>query len=349
VFVEKALSCRHNAVMNHASSRRFVVLMMLLAVFTLTGCGALQSGPSVSVYERVQRASVEVLVAGRLEGSGWFADPQGYVVTAAHIFAGRPEGQSIEIVSPVAGRLPAKIVAVDIGHDLALLHVDGPADARYPWLEVAKRSPQLGEDVFVFGTPMFRHGVVMHGRVARATPSYEYLPGYAEYVYAYTVRGAAPHGSSGGCWVDHRGYVIGNQCGLMIHNNAHTGLAFVIPPQPIARLLAERTDAVTPTLNLAVEELWEQSADYIARFGPGAEGLVPAVVKGVAAEAKLSRDMIITAIDGQPVRYRDELLRTIRQRSPGDTVTLTVAPIDNAEAKKEIQVKVAQRHLAPPK
>ncbi len=327
------------------SSRWVACVAMLLLLLATGGCGSLPLAPAQSVYERVERASVEVLVSGRLDGSGWFADSEGHVVTAAHIVAAKP-GQPIEVVSPVVGRRSATLVAVDMGHDLALLKVDGLEGVATPYLQVAAAPPRLGEDVFVFGTPMFRHGVTLHGRVARARPSYEYLPGYGEYVLTYNVVGAAPHGSSGGCWVDRRGRVVGNQSGLMMHNRAQTGVVFVIPPQPIARLIATREDAVTPTLNLACEELWERSTEFIGRFPAGIEGVVPVIIEdnGVAAKAKLSSEVVITALDGEPVRYRDDLLRMIRQRQPGDTVTLTIAKPDD-HSSQEIEIEVAARQL----
>src|SRR5688500_12296323 len=54
-----------------------------------------------AVYERARAASVEVLVAWRQEGSGWFADPDGLVVTAAHVVRqAAAEKLAVEVVWP---------------------------------------------------------------------------------------------------------------------------------------------------------------------------------------------------------------------------------------------------------
>jgi len=40
------------------------------------------------LYARAREALVDVLVNGRLEGSGFFVDPAGWVMTAAHVIGG---------------------------------------------------------------------------------------------------------------------------------------------------------------------------------------------------------------------------------------------------------------------
>src|SRR5438105_11555976 len=81
---------------------------------------------NAQLYERAKAASVEVLVNGHLNGSGCFVDRKGIVVTAAHVI--EEPGRRIEINSAQAGRLGAKMLAVDLGHDLALLKVDSAKD-----------------------------------------------------------------------------------------------------------------------------------------------------------------------------------------------------------------------------
>src|SRR5947209_20475788 len=78
-----------------------------------------------ALYERVRGASVEILVAGRQDGSGWFASDDGLVVTAAHVVWGhvgrKGDGHRVEVMSAKVGRIDAEIVAIDRGHGIALL------------------------------------------------------------------------------------------------------------------------------------------------------------------------------------------------------------------------------------
>src|SRR5258707_706852 len=95
-----------------------------------------------ALYDHVRSASVEILIAGRQDGSGWFASDDGLVVTAAHVVWGhvgrKGEGHRVEVISPKLGRLDAEIVAVDRGHDLALLQVN-LGDAKPSFLKVAEK------------------------------------------------------------------------------------------------------------------------------------------------------------------------------------------------------------------
>jgi S1-C subfamily serine protease len=64
-------------------------------------------------------------MAGPASGSGFFAARHS-VVTAAHVVAGC---QAIVLASPHMAPAAARVVAADEGHDIAVLHSDGPAPA----------------------------------------------------------------------------------------------------------------------------------------------------------------------------------------------------------------------------
>lgn len=310
-------------------------LLNLMAV----GCAA-PSGPAKGrLYEQTRLASVEVLVGGRLSGSGWFADAEGLIITAAHVVWDKPH--ELQVVMSNGARLASTLEAVDRGHDLALLRVAKREGEPFPHLQVGDGPPLPGESGYLFGAAQFRHGLLLPGQWARLSPTYEYYPAEQQYVRVYHVAGSSPMGTSGGCWVDTRGRVIGNQSGFMMNNNAPSGIAFVTPPQAIEQLLRARVSAATPTLRSAFEELTEQPVDFIARFPSGTEGLVPVRVHdgGPMKNAGLGREHVVTAIDGVAVRYRDELLSAVRSRKAGDTVTLTVYKAEDS-APKQITVRL---------
>jgi S1-C subfamily serine protease len=71
------------------------------------------------IYRRCCAAGVEVLIDGRHSGSGWFANTNGLVVTAAHLC--RQPGKQVEIIPTAGGRLPVIVLAIDRGHDVAVL------------------------------------------------------------------------------------------------------------------------------------------------------------------------------------------------------------------------------------
>jgi len=293
----------------------------------------------LDLYEHARQASLEVIVAGRLEGSGWLADAKGLAVTAAHVV--RKHADRVEVISPVAGRLPAKVIAVDRGHDLALLELPKHEKA-YPALEVAEGMPPPTSSIFLYGVVQFRHGLLVRGTIARREPSYEYLFELKQYIRAVYVVAPTPNGTSGGCWLDRRGRVVGNQSGFMLRNGDISGIAYVIPPEAIRRLVQTRKSAETPTIGAAVEEIWEQKVDWIEQFPAGTEGIVPVRIheNGPAAKAGIEpRSLVITKVDGKPVHYRDELLDLVRARRPGDEMTLEVLRPD-AKSTAEIKLRL---------
>jgi len=287
---------------------------------------------SGTLYDRAKHASVEVLVAGRQTGSGWFAGSDGLVVTAAHVIHGR-KGR-IEIISPVAGRLAADPIAVDHGHDLAMLRVPKSRNP-YPSLEIAETMPAPGKDVYLFASAMFRHEVMIRGTVARSSPTFEWLPNPGHYIEIYHISAPSPPGTSGGCWLDSTGHVIGCQSGFISKDGVGLGIALVTGPAAIARLVRSCKSVATPSAGTAFEEFWSQPVGFIARFPEGTAGLVPVLpMKGGPAErAGLVGDMVIIAVNDQPVQYRDALLRAIRSKRPGDVLTFTVLLPDGAKPK----------------
>ena len=85
------------------------------------------------LYEKISPACVEILVGGRLDGSGAIVCPSGLVLTACHVI--RKQSKSYEALSPELGRKPLSLVATYRGSDLALLklpQVRNPTP-HYPW------------------------------------------------------------------------------------------------------------------------------------------------------------------------------------------------------------------------
>lgn len=282
------------------------------------------------LYARVKPATVEVLVEGRLDGSGWFADAEGLLFTAAHV-VDRP-GRKVEIVSPLAGRCAVEVVAVDLGHDIALLRA-APREGGYPALPIAEQPPKIGEEVYLVGSAMFRHGVLFRGIVANEKPVFEY---YGErHVEVLHLAATVPGGTSGGPWFDRRGRVIGLQSAVMSLNSIPVGVANAAPARALARLLAERRHAATPHLGAAVEEPWQQNRDFWKRFPAGIEGLVVVALQkdGPAERAGLRQWDLIARADGQTVRLVDELLVVVRAKKPGETIDLEVIGPDGTGSR----------------
>jgi len=299
------------------------VAVAVLVSFALCGCALRPQLDGRALYETVRRASVFVLANGRHMGSGFFAAPDGLVVTSAHMVKGRSDG--IEVVSPVAGRLKAERVAMDLGHDIALLRVVGHGGP-FPSLPIDERPPTPASEVFLFGDPVFRHRLLLTGFVSVAEPGYSYSPGTGCYIRVFYVTGTSPEGTSGGCWVDRRGRVVGVQAGFLNSPKAPAGIAMVCPADAIRRLVSTRASCEVATLGTRLDELWTQPEGFIARFPKGTQGVLGVVPAkdGPVAKAGLTKESLITAIDGKPVVFIEDLMAAVRLKKPGDEVVLQV-------------------------
>ena len=315
--------------------RRWGWGLLLLSACWAGGCGTYRNVGDQEFYRTLRAASVSVLVDGRMHGSGFFATPDGLVVTAAHVVKGR--GRNVELLSASLGRLPARVIAVDASHDAAVLAPTGERRA-YPALEVASHPPAPGERVYLIGNPLFRHDLLLSGTVASAAPTYCYSSDLKCYVRVVYISGPSPKGSSGGCWVDSRGRVVGVQSGYLGPNKTSAGLATVGYPGGLVRLLSKRRSVTVATIGAQFDELWTQPPGFIGRFAKGTRGIVTVRphANGPVAQAGLNQESLITAIDGRAVQYCDELLDAVRAKSPGQTVTLTVVDPDRTSARKVV-------------
>lgn len=306
------------------------------------GVDLLHAPPGVGqqVYAQSRAAAVELLLDDRLEGTGFIIDPAGRVITAGHVV--EVPRRRIE-ARTVHGRVQAHLLALDLGHDLALLQLGPPPKgSAWPHLSLAERTPPVTSPVYLLGTPIFRHHVMLQGIVARDLPTFEYLSDERRYVSIMHLSALSPSGTSGGPWMNARGEVIGVQSGMMHAKGRHLGVAYMAPLDAIRALVRRGVDARTASLGVVVEEIWGMSRSFLRRLPAGTEGLVVQGVLGPAAQAGIELDDVITHIDGRRLSTRDELLGYVRAKSPGQTVTLTLLR-DGAHRRVKITLDSLER------
>ena len=282
------------------------------------------------LYEQVRRAAVEVLVDRRLAGCGCIIDPDGLVLTAAHVV--KNARTRIEVNSHTTGRADCTLLAIDAAHDLALLKLPTRVRATN-CLRFARRPPAAGETIFLYGSPLFRHDVMVPGMAARQQATFEFVDG--EYIEVLHVAGLVTRGFSGGPWVNRRGELVGVQSSAMAVGDAFQGLAFASPLEATRQLVKSRQWTRQPTLGAGIEEIWEQPPEYLGKIPEETTGLVIRVIHkgGAIAASGIQVGSIITAIDKKPVERRDEFLRTLWRHKPGETIELTVSTADGTQGR----------------
>jgi serine protease Do len=177
----------------------------------------------------------------RAIGSGFVIDPDGYIITNAHVVSGaqvvqvvlpsgNPDGSLRSLLSSKTDILPARVVGVSRQIDLALLKVDN-LPAPLPALPVASyRNLRQGEVVLAFGSPEGLRNTVTLGvvsSVARQTDPDSPM------VYIQTDAPINP-GNSGGPLVNVDGAVVGVNTFILSQSGGNEGLGFAIPSSVVS-------------------------------------------------------------------------------------------------------------------
>ena len=202
-----------------------------------------------AVLRTVKAATVQVKVTtadGRSEGSGFFGAEPGVVLTNAHVLgmfkadSRRPSKVELILRGGEKGErtLPAKILGVDVGSDLAVLRAEG--EDLPPPLEVVPADDLLEtQAVYVFGFPF---GSTLGKAITVSTSSVSSLRrDKAGALQRVQVNGGMNPGNSGGPVVDVQGRVVGVAVSMI----GRTQINFAIPGEAVRRMLAGRVQEIT--------------------------------------------------------------------------------------------------------
>src|ERR1700751_1842495 len=261
-------------------------------------------------------------------GTGGIVDPDGYIITNAHVVEGAqrikvilppPAGDSPIEIQPIhAGQiLEAKVVGTHKQSDLALLKIEAthlPAATLRSDVRVHQ-----GELVFAIGTPEGLRNTVTMGVVSSLARQ---LDADSPMVYIQTDAALNP-GNSGGPLVDIDGNVIGINTLMLSEGGGSEGLGFAIPAaivnfdyrnlrksghvQRVA--LGLITQNITPTLaaGLGLARSWGAIVSDIA---PG----------GAAEASGLQLNDIIVAIDGRQILGLPDVIMALYVHPPDKVI-----------------------------
>ena len=162
-------------------------------------------------------------------GTGFFLNAAGHIVTNYHVLAG---SEAARIKLRNGQRYPVKkILAVDKTADLILLEADLPPGPK-PFLQLAPRTPEVGEKVYAIGHPMGFEDTVSEGIVS----AIRRIPPLGEVIQITT---PISPGSSGGPIFTGQGQVVG-----VARATYKTGqnLNFAVPAVKVLQLKATKPE-----------------------------------------------------------------------------------------------------------
>jgi serine protease Do len=275
------------------------------------------------------------LVIGKQQsvGSGAIIDPDGYIVTNAHVVRG---AHRVQVNIPAAttddspagslaigrGRtMEARIVGVDTDLDLALLKIEAK---NLPTLRLADYNKlRQGEVVFAFGSPEGLQNSVTMGvvsAVARQTDPDNPL------VFIQTDAPINP-GNSGGPLVNVDGELVGLNTFILTQSGGNEGLGFAIPSATIAFAypqLRRYGHVHRGAIGLEVQAISPGLAAGLKL--PADWGVIVSdVAPGSPAEASgLKVQDIITSIDGRSADNLPSVASLVLMRQGGEKINLGV-------------------------
>ncbi|HJY28894.1 MAG TPA: trypsin-like peptidase domain-containing protein [Pyrinomonadaceae bacterium] len=265
-------------------------------------------------------------------GSGVIIDPDGYIVTNAHVVGGAQHVRvSVPIVSkndstdePTIGRtrvVDARVVGADDDIDLAVLKIEATG---LPALRLGDYNKlRQGDFVLAFGSPEGLQDSVTMGVVS--TPARQLDPD-SPVVYVQSDAATNP-GNSGGPLVNVDGELVGINTFIFTQSGGNEGLGFAIPSAIVAYAYPQLrkyghlhrgetgigVQAITPELSAGLK-LNTDSGVIVSDVMPGS----PAENAGVKVQD------ILQTIDGYPVNNLPAVGTRLFMRSGGDQIKLGV-------------------------
>jgi serine protease Do len=249
-------------------------------------------------------------------GSGVLVDSGGTILTNAHVIL---RGSRVQVTLSDGRDFEAALVGADADSDLAVLRIEG--GGRLPYMEMGTTDDlMIGETVIAIGNPFGLSHTVTTGVVSAAGRSLR----SEERIFSDFIQTDASinPGNSGGPLLNIRGELIG--INTAIYGKAQ-GIGFAIPVERARRVMRDLVSFGSVRegwLGVAVQDL---TRDLALHFGVR-QGVVIADVEAhsPAARAGVQRGMILTHIDGRPIRTRQDFEQILDSLGPGDRLTLTL-------------------------
>jgi len=267
----------------------------------------------------------------RSTGSGFLIDPNGLIVTNAHVVE---DSDSLQVRLSDGRRFSGRVIGQDDRVDLALVRIEGATNL--PTLPLGDSNRlRVGEFVMALGHPFGLEQSVSFGIVSRkGAPLTVAAPGFD---FIQTDAAINP-GNSGGPLVNMAGQVVG--VNSMAARNGSIG--FAIPSNLVKLLVPQLVDKGKVEwgwLGVSIAEIGDDDLGRLKlREAKGV--LVKGVMPGEPADqGGVRAEDVIIALDGTPMDAPRDLQRVVSSTPVGKRVRVVVL---RAGEQKEMDVTIGR-------
>jgi len=276
-------------------------------------------------------------------GTGFFWDRDGHIVTNYHVIEG---GDRFAVTLADHTDWEARLVGVAPGKDLAVLRIDAEPERLVP-LDLGRSADLfVGQNVLALGNPFGLDQTLTIGVVSALGRELR-SPGDRVIRDVIQTDAAINPGNSGGPLLDSGGRLIGVNTAIYSPSGASAGIGFAVPVDTVRRLVPQMIRFGRP-IQPGIEGVDLLSDSMARRFG-----LEGAVIRDVARGSTGERlglsgigatrwgryvlGDVIVAVDGEPVKSRDDLLTTFELAGVGAQVNLS---IERGQRLLELEVEL---------
>jgi serine protease Do len=270
-------------------------------------------------------------------GTGFIIDAEGHILTNQHVI----DGADRLTVKLTDGRsLRAEVVGSDPDTDIALIKVEPDRPLPHATLGDSDRL-RVGEWVCAIGNPLAYEHTVTVGVVSFIGRKLfdSTLDNYIQ------TDAAISFGNSGGPLINSRGQVVGINSAV---SRQSSNIGFAVPINQARAILPQLRTAgkvLRGFIGVTLRDV-DQDLQASLRLSRSDGALVQDVTAGSpGARAGLRPYDLIVAVDGEPVKTNDGLIREIAQRNPGSVARLEFLRDGRS---REVSVKLAERPARNP-
>ncbi len=350
--------------MTYRKGSKCLIIGIFVIIFNLLGTHAFSitedEKNNIAVYEKVADGVVNItstavqmdfffnVLPAQGSGSGAILDTKGHILTNHHVVA---NAQKLEVALADGSRWPAKLIGSDPDNDLAVIKIDAPREKLKVIPMGDSKNLRIGQKVLAIGNPFGFERTLTTGVISSVGRTIRSEVGTLIEDVIQTDAAINP-GNSGGPLLNSDGEIIGINSAIISPSGGNVGIGFAIPVNTAKRLVPELISkgyVTYPWIGATIQTLIPEVAKYLQlKIERGA--LIAEVVKGGPADKAglkggsqrvqvgnmivlVGGDIVVKA-DDQEIKTNEELIRYVREKKIGNSVTFKVYRKDKFENVK---------------